>query len=79
MKIESKSHFMNETGAACGHLVTAGFYYMSISGYDLLAYSWVPVVSLSFIIFITAIGIMPLALVCSVEMLPPKVCGNKIN
>lgn len=34
-------------GAACGHIVTAIFYYCSISGYDLSAYSWLPVVSLS--------------------------------
>lgn len=51
-------------GAACGHIVTALFYYLSINGYDLSAYSYVPVASLSFIIFIAAIGIMPLAFVC---------------
>lgn len=60
-------------GCACGHLITATFYYFSISGHDLSAFSWLPVVSLSFIIFTAAIGIMPLALVCAVEILPPKV------
>lgn len=63
-------------GAAIGHIVTALFYYLSINGYDLSAYSYVPVMSLSFIIFIAAIGIMPLAFVCSVEILPPKIRTN---
>lgn len=60
-------------GAACGHCVTAVFYYLSINGYNLSAYSFLPVLSMSFCIFIAAVGIMPLAFVCSVEILPPKV------
>lgn len=66
-------------GAACGHVVTALFYYLSINGYDLSTYWYVPVMSLSFIIFIAACGIMPLAFVCAVEILPSKVHTRKLK
>lgn len=42
--------------------------------YDLTEYFWVPVVSLSFVIFIAAIGILPLPFVIISEILPQKVC-----
>lgn len=60
-------------GSVVGLLAMALHYYLYLIGYDLSSYKWVPVLSLSFVIFIAAAGITPLATVCSVENLPPKV------
>lgn len=60
-------------GSAFGLLATALYYYSNSTGYDLSAYAWIPVVCLSFVIFISSAGIVPLALICSVEYLPAKV------
>ncbi|XP_055307284.1 facilitated trehalose transporter Tret1-like [Sitodiplosis mosellana] len=66
-------NFISLTGSAVGQLATSLYHYLYISGYDLSLFSWVPVVSLSFVIFILAAGILPLQLICVVEYLPPKV------
>lgn len=60
-------------GSVVGLLAMALHYYLYLVGYDLSSFKWVPVLSLSFVIFIAAAGITPLATVCSVENLPPKV------
>lgn len=60
-------------GSACGLFITAIFYYLTLNGYDLSAFAWIPVVCLSFVVFISSAGIIPLAVVCSVEYLPKKV------
>lgn len=41
--------------------------------WNLAAFSWVPVTSLSFVIFIASIGILPLPYVVLAEVLPPNV------
>lgn len=41
--------------------------------WDLTAFSWVPVTSLSFVIFIASIGILPLPFVVLAEVLPQNV------
>lgn len=60
-------------GSAIGLLAMSLYYYLYVNGYDLSAFSWVPVISLSFVIFISSAGIVTLACVCSVENLPTKV------
>lgn len=60
-------------GSAIGLFITSLYHYFNKNGYDLSSFAWLPVVSLSFIIFISSVGIMPLAFICSVEYLPPKV------
>lgn len=60
-------------GSAFGLLAMAIHYYLFLVGCDLSSFKWVPVLSLSFTIFIAAAGIIPLAAVCSVENLPTKV------
>lgn len=49
------------------------YHYFNINGFDLSHFAWVPVMGLSFVIFISSVGVMPLAFICSVEYLPPKV------
>ncbi|XP_031623730.1 facilitated trehalose transporter Tret1-like isoform X2 [Contarinia nasturtii] len=61
------------TGSAIGLLGTAQYHYLYLHDYDLQAYQWMPVASLSFVVFISSAGTMPLAIVCSVENLPLKI------
>lgn len=68
------SLLLSLVGSAIGSLSLA-FYLQSVDyGFDLTAYAWLPVLSLSFIIFIVCSGIFPLLSVCTVENLPTKVC-----
>lgn len=60
-------------GNAVSLFVLASYTYLNHAGYDLSAYSWVPIASLSFEIFITSAGIVSLASVCAVEFIPSKV------
>lgn len=60
-------------GTTVGLLSLASYSYFVSSGYDLSAYAWIPVISLSFVIFIGSAGIVPLLGVCVVENLPLKV------
>lgn len=65
-------------GSAFGLFAVSLFHYLNRNGYDLSAFAFVPAASLSFVIFISAAGIMPLSMVCSVEYLPAKVFENQI-
>lgn len=60
-------------GCAAGLFATAIYHYLNQNGYDLSLFTWVPVFSLSFVIFISAAGIWGLVLVCIVEYLPQNV------
>lgn len=60
-------------GSAIGLFTVAIYHYLNINGYDLSAFAWVPVVSLSFVVFISSAGINALSTVCSIEYLSPKV------
>lgn len=60
-------------GSAIGLFAMGFYYHLYLSGYDLSDFFWVPVVSLSFVIFISSAGIVPLSIICSVEYLPTKV------
>lgn len=43
--------------------------------YDLSDFNWVPIASLSFVIFVASIGLLPLTFVILSEILPQKVSG----
>lgn len=60
-------------GSAFGLLTFAAYSYFKSNGYDLLAFEWVPVTSLSFVIFTASAGCVPLMFICMVEHLPSKV------
>lgn len=64
---------MSLVGSAIGLFAVATYYYLRINGFDLSAYEYVPVTSISFVVVCGSAGIVPLAYVCSVEHLPPKV------
>lgn len=61
-------------GCAIGLFVFALYLYLNQNGYDLSVFSWLPVASLSFIMFIASAGVYTLYSVCFVEYLPTKVC-----
>lgn len=60
-------------GCMCGLLAMAAYVYCDKLGYDVTAFYWIPVTSLSGVIFVSSVGIVPLALICLVEALPTKV------
>lgn len=60
-------------GSAFGLLSLSLYHYLHLKDCDLSAFGWVPVASLSFVIFISAAGVMPLSMICGIEYLPPKV------
>lgn len=66
-------NLISTMGSALGLLTTALFYYLNLAGYNLSAYTLVPVVSICFSVFMASSGIMPIVFTCSVENLPPKV------
>lgn len=60
-------------GSAVGLHSLSLYHFLHLNGNDLSAFAWVPVVSLSFVIFISAAGVLPMTMVCGVEYIPPKV------
>lgn len=67
-------------GSAIALLILSIYLYLNQNGYDLsMSYSYVPVICLSFIMFISSAGILALFAVCFVEYLPTKVCVNFFN
>lgn len=64
-------------GAALGLFTVAGYHYATLCGYDLSSFAWVPMVSLSTVIFLASAGIIPLCYICCVETIPTKVRLSK--
>ncbi|XP_055295169.1 facilitated trehalose transporter Tret1-like [Sitodiplosis mosellana] len=60
-------------GSACGLFAFSLYSYLKENGSDLSAFEWVPIASLSFVIFIASAGILPLFFVVTVENLPSKI------
>lgn len=60
-------------GCSMGLSTMATYLYLSSLGYDLAFVDWIPVVSLSFAVFICSVGIMSLTFLCIVETLPTEV------
>lgn len=65
--------FVSLAGNAVGLFIFALYVYLNQNGFDLTAFSWIPVTCLSFVIFLTAAGVISLASVVTVEHLPSKV------
>lgn len=60
-------------GSAMGNFSIALYMYLQINGHDLSAYPWIPVASISFVMFIASAGILSLYNLYIVESLPTKV------
>lgn len=60
-------------GSAIGLFAMAIYDYLKLSNYNLSSFSYIPVMSLSFVIFISSAGIIPLSVLVCIENLSPKV------
>lgn len=61
-------------GTAIGLFTISTYSYLHHHNYDVSWLNWLPVVCLSFVMFIASMGILALANTCVVENFPPKVC-----
>lgn len=68
---------VSASGASVGLATMATFSYFHKYGYDVSAFNLVPVISLSFFIFISSVGLIPIPYVIIAEVLPRKVCNPK--
>lgn len=69
---------VSSLGTSIG-LYTMGVYnHLSYNKYTLDGYDWVPVTSLSFAVFMTHIGLVPLVFVVLMEVLPVKVRNDSL-
>lgn len=60
-------------GSAIGLFAFSTYSYLLHCGYDITNFTWLPVVSLSFVMFVTSSGILALANTCVIENYPSKV------
>lgn len=60
-------------GSAVGNGTFAIYMYLHLNGVDLSAFQWIPVISISFVMFIASAGFIPLGPLFVVENLPTKV------
>lgn len=60
-------------GSVIGQLTLAIFSYLQDRNYNLTTFQWVPVTSLSFVVFIGSLGIVSMSPLCTLEILPRKV------
>lgn len=63
---------VSSAGSACALFVTGSYAYLYSNGFEVSAWNALPVVSLSFFIFISAVGITPVPYVLATEVLPSK-------
>ncbi|EDS32412.1 sugar transporter [Culex quinquefasciatus] len=65
-------YIVSSFGSAIGLGMMGVHAYLAVSGFDVSKISWLPVASLSFVIFIASVGILPLTFVILSEILPQK-------
>lgn len=64
---------VSTAGAAISQAITGTYIFLGKSGYDVSAFNLLPVMSISFFIFINAIGILSVPYVVLAEVMPQKV------
>lgn len=60
-------------GSAFGQIICALYVYLLESNMDVSAFHWIPVASVLFVLFMASTGIIPLAILSAIELLPTKV------
>lgn len=60
-------------GASLFFFVLATYLYLKESSIDVSGFEWIPIMSLSLVIFIASLGIISLPFVIMTELLPNKV------
>jgi SP family facilitated glucose transporter-like MFS transporter 8 len=66
-------------GTVIGFAVMGTYQYLKMIEYDLTQFSWIPVVSFSFIIFIASWGILTLPFVVLAEIMPEKIRASAVS
>lgn len=66
-------NFISLLGSGLGLFTTSFYHYLNLNGLDVSGFEWIPVTSLSFVIFLSSAGILPLVMICTVEYMPAKV------
>lgn len=59
-------------GCAIGHATFYAYMQLVLSGIDVGNFDWVPILCMGFIVFMAAIGIIPLTLICTLEYFDSK-------
>lgn len=66
-------------GSAMGMISFTIYSYLKHNGHELSAFEWVPIASLSIVIFAASTGAVPLVSVCIVENIPSKVRSYRFS
>lgn len=64
---------ISSAGTAIFLFVLATYSYLNKSGLDLSQLAWIPIMSLSLVIFLASLGIISLPFIMITELLPNKV------
>lgn len=67
------------SGAIVSLLITGTYSYLAKHDYEVAAFNWVPVVSISLFIFICSIGMLPAPYVMLAEVIPQRVSNLPIE
>lgn len=67
---------ISASATSIGLAIMGTYSYLDKLNFDLHHFNWVPVCSLSFVIFIASIGILPLPFIVLAEVLPNKVAHH---
>jgi ABC-type multidrug transport system fused ATPase/permease subunit len=67
---------VSSCGTSLGLAAMGAFSYLNQQCHDLSSLGWLPILSLSFVVFIASIGILPLTFVVIAEVVPNKVGGG---
>lgn len=59
-------------GCALGHAAMVAYLYLHNNGFDTSMFHWTPIICMSFVVFASSIGIIPLILICLAEIFPSK-------
>lgn len=59
-------------GCTLGHGVMIAYLYLHNNGVDTSMFHWTPIICMSFVVFTSSIGIIPLLFICMAEIFPPK-------
>lgn len=66
-------YIISATGTGIGLAAMGAFSYLQSIQYDVSSFSWIPLASLSLVIFVASLGILPLAFIVLSEILPQQV------
>lgn len=65
--------FISLVGSAIGLFAVSIYLFLKMIGFELSSFSWIPLVSLSLVIFLSSAGITPVSIIWAVEYLPLEV------